>query len=392
MIRMAFTLIGGSSWTGGHNYLKNLIAILASHQLQRITPVLFVGDDCQEEYLSSFAAIPDIEIVKTNILNASHRKTLLINAIILGRYKPIRTLFHEYRINVVFESAQYFGWRLGLPAIAWIPDFQHKKLPYLFSKFGLLKREIGFRFQVMSHRTIMLSSEDARRDCEKYYPSTSGRCRTVHFAIPPVSQNYDHSPGEIAALYDLPQQFFYMPNQFWRHKNHELVLDALVLLKKHGKNIVVVASGKQNDPRSPEYFPEFRAKLERAGLHDSFRLIGMVPYSHLVLLMQACSALLNPSLFEGWSTTVEEARSLGVPMILSDLDVHKEQMRDEAVYFDRHSAESLAQTLENFVPMGISQREEALLKASESANQRVKQFAENFTNLADACSKASQGS
>ena len=41
--------------------------------------------------------------------------------------------------------------------------------------------------------------------------------------------------------------------------------------------------------------------------------------------MCASVALLNPSHFEGWSTTVEEARALGVPMLLSDLDVHLEQ-------------------------------------------------------------------
>jgi glycosyltransferase involved in cell wall biosynthesis len=41
--------------------------------------------------------------------------------------------------------------------------------------------------------------------------------------------------------------------------------------------------------------------------------------------MRASTALINPSLFEGWSTTVEEAKSTGTPMILSDLGVHREQ-------------------------------------------------------------------
>ncbi len=390
MIRVAFTLIGGSNWTGGHNYLKNLLTILAQYQKDKIIPVLFIGSDSHDEYLSAFSRIPGIEIVETDILNASRRAFILLSAILLGRYAPIQKLFHANRINVVFESAQFFGWRLGIPAIAWIPDFQHKKLPHLFSKTALLKREVGFRAQVMSKRAIMLSSDDARRDCESYYPSTRERCYTVHFSIPPVPEDSHQSPREIADIYELPESFFYMPNQFWRHKNHELVLEALVILKQRGKNVVVAASGKQNDPRSPEYFPALKAKLERAGLKDSFRLLGMVPYPHLALLMRASSALLNPSLFEGWSTTVEEARSMGVPMILSDLDVHKEQMGDDAIYFDRYSAQSLADTLAEFNPVTQSEREKMQEEARGSVITRVKQFAQNFADLAEACQTVSR--
>ncbi len=43
--------------------------------------------------------------------------------------------------------------------------------------------------------------------------------------------------------------------------------------------------------------------------------------------MLCSTALINPSQFEGWSTTVEEAKSLGVKMLLSDLEVHKEQAK-----------------------------------------------------------------
>lgn len=32
----------------------------------------------------------------------------------------------------------------------------------------------------------------------------------------------------------------------------------------------------------------------------------------------------NPSFYEGWSTTVEEAKSIGVPLLLSDIPVHRE--------------------------------------------------------------------
>lgn len=59
----------------------------------------------------------------------------------------------------------------------------------------------------------------------------------------------------------------------------------------------------------------------------------MIPLPHVYALLRASTALINPSRFEGWSTTVEEAKSFGVPMILSDIDVHREQSSGAARYF-----------------------------------------------------------
>lgn len=385
MIRVAFTLIGGKDWTGGYNYLLNLLQVLSQQQMDYLTPVLFVNEVCTDSDIASFAVIPGVELVRTPLLNASRRPASLIQAMLLGRDIAVQRVFRAHRIDVVFEAAQFFGWRLGFPAISWIPDFQHKVLPHLFSRSAWWKREIGFRAQVAGGRTIMLSSDDARHACERYYPSTRGRTHTVHFAVPPGPEiNYTEARG-IANMYGLPGQFFFLPNQFWRHKNHELVLEALMILRQRGKKIVVAASGKQHDPRAPGFFPAFQHRLKRAGLQDMFRLLGMIPYPHLASLMRVSIALLNPSQFEGWSTTVEEARSMGVPMLLSDLDVHREQMGADALYFDRHSAESLADALDGFVPLNEMQRELRVNAAREAVLQRVKQFSQDFVDLAEHC-------
>lgn len=388
-MRVAFTLIGGKDWTGGYNYLLNLLNVLGQHQRDCLTPVLFVGEACTDDDVAPFAAIPGVEFVRTPLLNASRRASSLMQAMLLGRDGSLQRLFQSHRINVVFESAQFFGWRLGMPAIAWIPDFQHKALPHLFSRIAWWKREIGFRAQVLGGRTIMLSSDDARRACEQYYPSTRGRTRTVHFAVPPGPRISCSEARATANTYGLPEHFFFMPNQFWRHKNHGLVLDALMILRERGRQIVVAASGKQADPRAPAYFPGFRGKLEERGLQNEFRLLGMIPYPHLASLMRASTAMLNPSLFEGWSTTVEEAKAMGTPMLLSDLEVHREQMGEDAIYFDRYSAQSLADALDAFTPLSEVQRESRVDAAREAALKRVEQFSRDFADLVVHCQSAS---
>lgn len=384
MIRVAFTLIGGKNWTGGQNYLLNLLEVLARYQPTMLAPVLFVGED-NVEAASSFRAITGLQVVYTPCLNLARRKSALLQAMLWGKERCLARVFKQHRIDLVFESAQFFGWRLGIPAIAWIPDFQHRGLPHLFSRAAWWKREIGFRAQVIGGRTIMLSSEDARHACEHYYPSTQGCTRTVHFAIPPhANMNYPEARA-IADAYNLPAQFIFMPNQFWRHKNHELVLEALVILQQRGKHIIIAASGKQDDPRDPGYFPRFLTALKKSGTEQSFRLLGLIPYPHLMALMRSCTAMLNPSLFEGWSTTVEEGRAMGTPMILSDLEVHREQMGEEATYFERHSAQSLANALERMAVTQASQREPRVGNAREAALQRANHFSRDFVSLAKYC-------
>ena len=58
--------------------------------------------------------------------------------------------------------------------------------------------------------------------------------------------------------------------------------------------------------------------------------------------MRQSLAVIQPSLFEGWSTIVEESRSIGKNIIISDLDVHKEQNFRRSIFFKRNSYKDLA--------------------------------------------------
>ena len=385
MIRVAFTMIDGSKWKGGYNYLLNLFHILSLYQKDRITPVLFIGEKCIAAEVMPFQEINGLEIVRTSLLDENRRVRSLVQAILVGRDVPLRKLFDAHGINLVFEAARFFGWRLGLPAIAWITDFQHLALPDMFSVLARWKRDIGFRAQVLGRRVIMLSSDHARRACEATYPKTRGYTRTVHFAVPPGEPVTRMDVRMIADGYKLPEHFFYMPNQFWRHKNHALVVEALAILRQRGIQVTVAASGKQNDYRDSDYFLNLQTRVKQLGLETDFRFLGLVPYPHVKALMHASVALLNPSLSEGWSTPVEEAKALGISMVLSDLDVHKEQMGARATYFDRYSAQSLANVLERFQPLSREQRELAVDQAICDAKQRVRLFGEQFAGLVERC-------
>jgi glycosyltransferase involved in cell wall biosynthesis len=118
-------------------------------------------------------------------------------------------------------------------------------------------------------------------------------------------------------------------------------------------------------------------------LEDNFRFLGMVPRQHVFALMRTCVALVNPSLFEGWSSTVEEAKSLGVPTLLSNLGVHVEQAEGSAEYFAPHAPEQLAALMARHKQMSVAARQEMEQVAIAASWSRVKQYAEDFSATID---------
>jgi glycosyltransferase involved in cell wall biosynthesis len=381
VIRVAFPLPGGADWTGTgiHNYLLNLMRVLTQYSSDRVQPVLFVGADAAAVNIDPFASIPGLQVVRAAEFNDARKGQRFREALLAGCDRGAARCFREHGIDVLFENAQFYGWRCPIATVAWIPDFQHRHLKELFSLSAYWKRDLGFRAQMLGGRHIMLSSEDSRRDCENFFPQSIGRTSVVRFAVLPPDLSDDDGARATADQYKLPKHFFYLPNQFWKHKNHCVVIEALHLLKQQGHEIVVAATGKPDDYRHRDHYEMLRKLVALYGLEDNFRFLGTVPRQHVFALMRTCVALVNPSLFEGWSSTVEEAKSLGVPMLLSNLGVHVEQAESTAHFFDPHAPEQLAVLMVQHQPMQASSRQKAELLASSASLNRVKQFAIEFS-------------
>jgi glycosyltransferase involved in cell wall biosynthesis len=342
-LRVAFTNIPRRLWVGGYNYQSNLFVALNRYCPGEILPVVFAGTNDDPDELAELGEISGVEIVRSRAFD--RRRTSLLAALTLGLDRAAATEFQAKKIDLVFEAARFFGWRLPFPAVAWFPDFQHRGLPQLFSPAARWRRDIGFRAQIASGRSILLSSESALRDGWAFYPNLRNDVSVVRFAAQPAAGLLTSDINGVLVQYGLPSGYFYLPNQFWRHKNHQVVVDALDIAKQRGLDIVVAVSGSPDDLRESDYFSDLMKQVESRGLEKNFRYLGMIPLDHVYALLRASIALINPSRFEGWSTTVEEAKSFGVPAILSDIDVHREQTGGTARYFGVDDPQTLAMHL-----------------------------------------------
>jgi glycosyltransferase involved in cell wall biosynthesis len=370
-IRLAFTIISRRRWAGGYNYLRNLFAALSDHCPGAVTPVVFagLGDDAAD--LEDLGCIGGVETVRAPAFNQS--RVGVAGAFLLGQDWAAVAEFRRQRIDAVFESARFFGWRLPYPALAWVPDLQHRQLPQLFPAPARWRRELGFRAQIAAGRIILLSSASAERDCQIFYPNARGKTVVVRFATRPPAALLGRDPGEVSAAYGLPANYFYLPNQFYAHKNHGLVAIALKILAGQGREAVVVVSGSPHDARGSDAFDAVMRMVRELGVETSFRYLGVIPIEHVYALLRGAVALINPSRFEGWSTTVEEAKAFGVPLVLSDIDVHREQAGANALFFPVDDPAALAAQLASFSPTAPVVRD-----LSPLADEQVKRFAHDF--------------
>ena len=80
-----------------------------------------------------------------------------------------------------------------------------------------------------------------------------------------------YADGERVRLaHGLPERFIFMPNQFWPHKNHRLVVEALGRLASGGERPCIAASGLVNDARAPGLMQGLRDGLAASGAVDNF--------------------------------------------------------------------------------------------------------------------------
>jgi glycosyltransferase involved in cell wall biosynthesis len=167
------------------------------------------------------------------------------------------------------------------------------------------------------------------------------------------------------------------PNQFWEHKNQVIVLEALHILKtKHPEiKFKVLFTGSLEVNRGKGlYIDKLKEKLKEYQIEDYIVFLGVIERSEQLTLIKHASAIIQPSLYEGWSTLVEEAKALNKFIILSDLPVHREQISKNVEFFDPHDANALTGKIINHI-----QHPKQLEIVDYS--KTIKAFGENILNV-----------
>ena len=383
--KICLIMKNNEGWTGGSEYIKNILfsfSYLETNDRKKVELHLISFEN--KNFNKSLEKYYDYLHTYDNLSPLFIRK--LFKQKSFNKLKEFIFTFLtvlRWKINFVFPFPNYLSF-LGINSALWIPDFQHHYLDKFFSNKEIQYRNKKFKKIVRNSSLLVLSSKDSRKDLNKFYQKENKKVFVLNFRANLNRLWLKENPEQTIKKYHLPDKFFLISNQFWKHKNHLLVFKALDYLKNK-KNIkpIIVFTGKlfYGDD---SYGKEIIAEIKKLNINNQIFILGLIPKKDQFLLMRKSIAIIQPSLFEGWSTIVEESRSIGKNIILSDLGVHKEQNFSRSIFFQRNSYEDLALKIsyafEKFRP-GPNKNEENLFARKHKI--LMQNFAKRFLLLSN---------
>jgi glycosyltransferase involved in cell wall biosynthesis len=382
-LRIAFHVFGDASWIAGPIYLRGLFGALRGRygpemELYLLAPeghaeaeplARTVGADALVRYPT-----PRPWTAPWAVDRAAQR--------LLARDPGKEKALQRHGVQALFGLQLAFEAK-KLATLSLIPDFQHVHFPELFSPAEIEFRERIFRAAARRATRVIVFSESVRKDFQAFAPVHAHKAH----ALPPISivpaGVYEQPVEPLLERLHLPQKFVYLPNQFWKHKNHAAAFQAVRILRGRGMDVTLVCSGFPGDYRHPDYFGDLWQKVSEWDVRGQVIYVGQVPHDDVLRLMRQSVCVLNPSRFEGWGLSVEEARAIGKQVVISDIPPHREQNPPQATYFDPNNADDLAQKLAAVWRDTPPGPDAALEQAARDAQpKRARAYAEAFAGTA----------
>ena len=255
--------------------------------------------------------------------------------------KALEAVLKQVKADVCLPTARSFGKSFPVPWIGYIYDFQDKLMPWFFSRDELKTRDYYVANNLSDAKCVMVNSKTVKNQADQFYH----RHRCDVFALPfapfPQKTWLNHLTEEnvksVIQKYALPEKYFIISNQFWRHKSHITAFEAFrLLIIDHGvKDVHVVCTGNTHDYRHPQYFKELNAKIRDMGIESNTHFLGHIPKLDQILIMYNSISVIQPTLIEGGpgGGCVYDAAAIGVPAILSDIPINLEIQGEPDLYF-----------------------------------------------------------
>ncbi|MBN2471195.1 MAG: glycosyltransferase family 4 protein [Anaerolineae bacterium] len=220
-----------------------------------------------------------------------------------------------------------------VPSVVTVYDLSFIHYPDRLSTARRLYLRAFTRLSAQRARRVIAISASTAADIERLLGIPRDR---IDIALPGVGAQYRPLPGDAVAAFrerlGLPARFLLHLGTLEPRKNLTVLLHAYAALpdslRREAPLVLVGGKGWGLD--------EVHATIVRLGLGDSVRLEGYAPDTDLPLWYNAASALVFPSVYEGWGLPVVEALACGTPVVVSAVSSLPEAAGDAGLKLDPH--------------------------------------------------------
>ena len=253
----------------------------------------------------------------------------------------------------------------NLNFIATVWDLCHRdqlEFPEVRNFGEFIGRELVFQNTLTRAFIVMVDSEELADKINSRYGVDRDRIVTMPFSPSPfLKETQVSDSANILKLYKLDYGYFFYPAQFWAHKNHFRIIEAVKLLRQEDIQCRVVFVGRDKG----NY--DFLDRLIRGyGLSKHIKSLGLIPAEHMRALYENCHAVIMPTYFGSTNLPPLEAWFLGKPLIYSKL--FSEQAGNAAILINPDDESSIADAMKSMLDESISK------KYIKNGYERVKQI------------------
>lgn len=327
-------------------YTQNIIKSLNSIKDDSLKPQIILYHD-NETPIDEFKKINYPHIFYFNFKNDVPFIKRVIN--LISRKLLNRNIFKTYsqKVDYVFPALPDNSFVEAEELIFWKADFQEKYLPIFFTANDINYSESFFTTLLdYKQSTLVLSSQDAYKSFKQFYPNHQNPVFVLPFVSFLKIKAFDfHS---IKEKFQIQKPYYIVCNQFWPHKNHIRVLEAISQLKSKELPFQIVFTGNTSSYRNKNIFNDLKDFIEKNQLTNDIIITGFIDRDEQIALIKNAIAVVQPSYFEGWSTVIEDAKALNKYVIASNINVNVEQINKDCTFFNPDDAEELANILTQF--------------------------------------------
>jgi len=204
----------------------------------------------------------------------------------------------------------------------------------------VLARDAKYRSMLAGALAVITDSEQLAAKVSRRYGIDRERLLAMPFAPAPLlEQGQAERQADVLSVYGLSPGYYFYPAQFWAHKNHVRILEAMARLKERGLSRDVVFSGRDGGNLA-----HVEATARRLGVSEQVRMLGFVPARHMRGLYEGCAAVVVPTYFGPTNIPPLEAWLMKRPLVYSN--TCSDQAGDAALVVDPDDADALADAME----------------------------------------------
>lgn len=340
---------------GGPGYYSELVECISKSSFTN-ADICFIGEDKLESIQIGKYKYYSVRNIRTKkflflkITGSVLSKLLHINSLSKIYYKASHNhKLKQYDQLLSICDIIYYPTPMckypDFPFICTLWDLGHINsfaFPEVTSYGNLEKKKKHNEVTLFKALMVICESKAGKKEAVDYLKINDKRIRILPlFPTKVISENLTPvKPQKI----DDNSLFIHYPAQFWAHKNHyNLVLAFKGVLEKY-PNLKLIFTG--SDQGNKTYIREITNELN---LSNSIIDLGFITLSELKWLYLHSKGLVMPTLIGPTNMPPLEALALGCPVAITDFPGHREQLGDNAIYFNPLDTKDIERAIESLI-------------------------------------------